>query len=119
RIKDSGILIEASVLAENYNKNKIFDFPKLGVVVDVHLEKNSYIDFIFKKTEISLFEGSSLVLAYYKKDFTTVFKMSSLASAWKAVRPHVPLIKFRKGALSKLERRTCVMIQLKFCYINV
>ncbi|RXG73143.1 hypothetical protein Avbf_11590, partial [Armadillidium vulgare] len=82
-------------------------------ILDVHLEKNSYIDFIFKKTgfykcvyenlkEISLFEGSSLVLAYYKKDFTTVFKMSSLASAWKAVRPHVPLIKFRKGALSKL-----------------
>ncbi|RXG70272.1 hypothetical protein Avbf_06670 [Armadillidium vulgare] len=28
--------------------------------------------------------------------------MSSLATAWKAVRPHTPLIKFRKGAVSKL-----------------
>ncbi|RXG58755.1 hypothetical protein Avbf_04546 [Armadillidium vulgare] len=59
-----------------------------------HMNLNMFIwkriaifDFIFKKTglykcvyenlkEISLFEGSSLRFAYYKKDFTTVFMMS-------------------------------------------
>ncbi|KAG7171916.1 putative 28S ribosomal protein S36-like [Homarus americanus] len=32
--------------------------------------------------------------------------MSSLAgAAWKAVKPHIPMIKFRKGGLTELETR--------------